>query len=230
MVVDHACAAGTHTHAAAIATTIATPARPHTRRTLAVTTASSTPRRREAHSPARPAPIPARAITVPESSRHRPASPSSRIADGGSSKSSLTLLSKIAEPPRHNKTSRFRRGGPWATSRNLHLRRVPSDCRYVASRRSRQPVWSRRPAPPGTVVTQGPTGSTDTIARVNDGRYRTSQEAKRKEQSCAHLQLIFDQANENPDYYNFMADLAWKKATPPISTTTGTWPTRLWTP
>src|SRR6476660_1092218 len=54
MLVDHACAAGTHTHAAANVATIATAARAHTYGTLAVTTASLTPRRRTTD-PLRPA-------------------------------------------------------------------------------------------------------------------------------------------------------------------------------
>jgi len=56
--------------------------------------------------------------------------------------------------------------------------------------------------PTGTVVTQGPTGSTDTIARVNDGRYRTSLEAnKRKAANCANMRLIYDGAMDDAAYW-----------------------------
>jgi hypothetical protein len=66
--------------------------------------------------------------------------------------------------------------------------------------------------PTGNVVTQGPTGSTDTIARVNDGRFKTSLEAKKiKAANCANMQVLWDAAKEDADYYGWMGDLAWQK-------------------
>jgi hypothetical protein len=76
MLVDHACAPGTLRHAAANTTTNARAARPHTRRTLAAKTASSTRQRRTTQTPVTPAPIPANATHVPSPRR----SPSNDIA------------------------------------------------------------------------------------------------------------------------------------------------------
>jgi hypothetical protein len=75
------------------------------------------------------------------------------------------------------------------------------------------PVASAAPLPttgPGdTLVT---TTTTDgTTARVNDGRYKTSLEAKKiKAANCATMQVLFDTAKEDADYYGLMADISWE--------------------
>jgi hypothetical protein len=58
--------------------------------------------------------------------------------------------------------------------------------------------------PTETVVTQGPTGSTDTIARVNDGRFKTSLEAKKiKAANCANMRTMYDAAMDDAAYWQY---------------------------
>jgi hypothetical protein len=57
--------------------------------------------------------------------------------------------------------------------------------------------------PGGTLVTQTTTTTNDTIARINDGRYKNSLEAKRrKADNCSVQQLIYEQAQDDYLYWN----------------------------
>jgi hypothetical protein len=82
------------------------------------------------------------------------------------------------------------------------------------------PVASAGPVPktgPGsTLVT---TTTTDgTIARVNDGRYRTSLEAKKiKAANCANMEILWQAAKEDADFYRLMSDISRENGYPDAS-------------